>query len=469
MDTLSLSKKSEELYRSLFQDSLDGIYISTLDGKYIDVNPALVKILGYSSKEELLSINIPEQFYVSEKDMLTPYRRAKSFESRLKKKDGSIIWVEIVSRVIYDGSNAVFYGGIVKDITARKESEKEIKYLSFHDKLTDLYNRAYFEEELKRLNTKRQLPLSMVIGDVNGLKLVNDAFGHMEGDKLLKKIARILKSCCREEDIIARWGGDEFSILLPKTTERDSEEIVNRIRTACLKTNDQKIQLSISLGTSTKINDDCDIGTIVKEAEDRMYRRKLLEIKSISSSIISSLERTLQEKSYETEEHAVRMKEMALILGHSLKLSENKLNELSLLSTLHDIGKIAIPDEILMKPGKLTEKEWDIVKRHPEVGYNISGSSPQLEPIADAVLSHHEWWDGSGYPQGLKGENIPLISRIISIADAYDVMTHDRPYKKAVSKEEALEEFKRCAGTQFDPHLVKKFVNLLKKNRLNLK
>ncbi|MDP3011638.1 MAG: diguanylate cyclase, partial [Candidatus Hydromicrobium sp.] len=208
MDTLSLSKKIEEIYHSLFQDSLDGIYISTLDGKYIDVNPALVKILGYSSKEELLSINIPEQFYVSEKDMLTPYRRAKSFESRLKKKDGSIIWVEIVSRVIYDGSNAVCYGGIVKDITARKESEKEIKYLSFHDKLTDLYNRAYFEEELKRLNTKRQLPLSIVIGDVNGLKLVNDAFGHMEGDKLLKKIARILKSCCREEDIIARWGGD---------------------------------------------------------------------------------------------------------------------------------------------------------------------------------------------------------------------------------------------------------------------
>ncbi|MFZ3086272.1 MAG: HD domain-containing phosphohydrolase [Candidatus Hydromicrobium sp.] len=255
--------------------------------------------------------------------------------------------------------------------------------------------------------------------------------------------------------------GDEFSILLPKTTERDSEEIVNRIRTACLKTNDQKIPLSISLGTSTKINDDCDIGTIVKEAEDRMYRRKLLEIKSISSSIISSLERTLQEKSYETEEHAVRMKEMALILGHSLKLSENKLNELSLLSTLHDIGKIAIPDEILMKPGKLTEKEWDIVKRHPEVGYNISGSSPQLEPIADAVLSHHEWWDGSGYPQGLKGENIPLISRIISIIDAYDVMTHDRSYKKAVSKKESLEELKRCAGTQFDPKLVKIFIQVL--------
>ncbi|MBE3089361.1 MAG: HD-GYP domain-containing protein, partial [Actinobacteria bacterium] len=149
------------------------------------------------------------------------------------------------------------------------------------------------------------------------------------------------------------------------------------------------------------------------------------------------------------------------VLGRSLKLSENKLNELSLLSTLHDIGKIAIPDEILMKPGKLTEKEWDIVKRHPEVGYNISGSSPLLEPIADAVLTHHEWWNGSGYPQGLKGENIPLISRIISIIDAYDVMTHDRSYKKAISKKEALEELKRCAGTQFDSKLVKIFIQVL--------
>ena len=461
MDTLSLSKKSEEIYRSLFQDSLDGIYISTLDGKYIDVNPALVKILGYSSKEELLSKNVPKQLYVFDKDRLSPIKKTKSFKTRLKKKDKSILWVEIVPGVIYDGSNAVFYGGIVKDITASKESEKEIKYLSFHDKLTDLYNRTYFEEELKRLDTKRQLPLTLVIGDVNGLKLVNDAFGHKEGDKLLKKVTRILKSCCREEDIIARWGGDEFSILLPRNTERDSGEIVNRIRASCLKTDDQKIPLSISLGTSTKINEDCDIRTTVKEAEDRMYRRKLLEREGISSSIISSLERTLQEKNYETEEHALRMKEFALVLGRSLKLPENKLNELSLLSTLHDIGKIAISDEILMKSGKLTKKEWDIVKRHPEVGYNISGSSPLLEPIADAVLSHHEHWNGNGYPQGLKGENIPLISRIISIIDAYDVMTHERSYKKAVSKKESLEELERCAGTQFDPKLVKIFIQVL--------
>ncbi|HEY4663141.1 MAG TPA: HD domain-containing phosphohydrolase [Candidatus Humimicrobiaceae bacterium] len=355
-------------------------------------------------------------------------------------------------------------GEIIANALERKEAEKEIKYLSLKDKLTGLYNRAYFEEEIKRLNTKRQLPLSIIMGDVNGLKIINDTFGHREGDKLLKKIARIIKSCCREEDIIARWGGDEFSILLPKTIEDDAEEILNRIRDVCFKTGDQKIPVSVSLGTSTKKVHDYDIRMTVKEAEDWMYRRKLLERRSISSSIIASLERTLQEKSYETEEHAVRLKDMALVLGQSLKLTENKLNELILLSALHDIGKIAIPDDILMKKGKLTRKEWGIVKRHPEIGFNITASSPQLVPIADAVLSHHEWWNGNGYPRGLRGEDIPLVSRIISIVDSYDVMTHDRAYRKAISKEKAMEELERFAGTQFDPTLVNIFLQSL--NRL---
>lgn len=353
-------------------------------------------------------------------------------------------------------------GEITVNVLERKKTDQEIRDLSLKDKLTGLYNRTYFEEEIRRLDTKRQFPLSFIMGDINGLKLINDAFGPKEGDRLLKKIAAILKKCCRKEDIISRWGGDEFSILLPKTSDKDAEEILNRIRIACFKTRRHKVPINISFGASTKKNTSQDMESVIREAEDWMYRRKLLERQSISSSIISSLERTLQEKSQETEEHAFRMRELSLKLGNTIGLKENKLNELSLLATLHDIGKVVISNEILMKKGKLTEKEWEMMKRHPEVGYNICSSSPQLLPIADAILSHHEWWNGSGYPRRLKAEEIPLTSRIISIVDAYDVMTHDRCYKKAVSKEEAVNELKRCAGTQFDPNLVEIFISIIK-------
>jgi diguanylate cyclase (GGDEF)-like protein/PAS domain S-box-containing protein len=454
-------RESERKYRLLFERSIDGIYRTTEEGKYLDVNQALAKMLGYKKKEELLNIDIPTQLYVKKLDRPGPKDRKKTFTTQLRRKDGSIIWTEINSVLVRNIDGTIYYEGIVRDITEKKKAEEKLKYLSFHDKLTGLYNRAYFEEELSRLDTKRQLPISAVICDLNSLKLVNDAFGHYEGDKLLKRVANLIKIFFRAEDIIARWGGDEFSIILPKTTKKTAEDIVSRIKKACKKTRSSKIPLSISIGVATKEKPSQNIQSTIREAEDNMYRNKLLEKDSITHSLISSLETSLFEKSHETRKHTDRLNKLAIKLGRTSSLAESELDKLSLLSTLHDIGKVAIPEEILEKEGKLTKSEWNTLKRHPVIGSNICESSPLLVHIANPILCHHEWWDGNGYPRGLKSDDIPIISRIITIVDAYDVMTHNRIYSKAITKDKAIEELKKHSGTQFDPRLVEKFIKIV--------
>ncbi|MGS0765590.1 PAS domain S-box protein [Syntrophomonas curvata] len=347
----------------------------------------------------------------------------------------------------------------VRDITRQKQDQERVRYLSFYDKLTGLYNRAFFEDELKRLDTDRQLPLSIIIGDVNGLKLVNDAFGHQDGDELLIKVARLLKDTCREEDIISRWGGDEFAILLPRTSEKYALKLYYRIKSSCRKAGSYPLQISISLGVATKEHAWQNTLDVLKEAEDRMYRNKLLESKSNRSSFIVSLEKTLWMKSHETREHTRRLRRIVVNMGRVLGLPQNELDNLTLLAALHDIGKIAIPNNILDKPDRLTPDEWETIKKHPEIGYRIALSSPELSPIAEAILMHHERWDGHGYPLGQKGKEILLNARILSIADAYDVMVNGRPYQSGISHEEALEEISRCANSQFDPELAQIFIN----------
>lgn len=337
-------------------------------------------------------------------------------------------------------------------------SEK-IDHISKHDYLTGLYNRFYFENAMNNFDYTDYLPLSIIMGDVNGLKIVNDSFGHIAGDELLVTISEILKSSISSKDILSRWGGDEFVIILPNTTNVKANEIVLNITRLCDKSKGiRKIKPSISLGAATRTSINSSMEETLKLAEDLMYRNKLSAGKSVRSNLISILENALLERSLETLTHTHNMEELCVMIAKECKLEKHEVDEISLIARLHDIGKIGVSDKILLKNGKLTKEEFDAIKKHPEIGYRILSSIEELEHIAVGVLHHHEKWDGSGYPQGLANQEIPLVSRILAVADAYEVMTNGRIYKDAISKTDAIQELVRCSGTQFDPHIVDIFV-----------
>ncbi len=355
--------------------------------------------------------------------------------------------------------------GISSDITERKQVEKKIRYLGYHDQLTDLYNRYYFEDSKEGLKDIPQV--SVIMTDINGLKLVNDTYGHEAGDELLKKYAKLLRQSFKQSDLFFRWGGDEFIVILKNTGEAESWELCNRLIKHCGKTFVKDIPLSVSVGLSSKFKGE-DIDKAIREAEDMMYKNKLNESRSNKNLIMKTLLLTLSEKSFETKEHIDRMSLLGRQFGERLRLPPSELSRLETLTMLHDIGKINIDGHILLKETALTGKEWEEIKKHPEVGYRITRTTEEFAYIAEEILSHHERWDGSGYPQGLEGENIPYLARLLNIIDSYDVMSNGRPYKKKMTREEIIEEIESCSGKQFDPDLAGEFIGFLRNGCLDL-
>ncbi|EPY2307811.1 HD domain-containing phosphohydrolase [Clostridium sporogenes] len=461
-------KTSEYNFRNIFESSSDPILI-TLDNEIIDCNLAMIELLGYDSKSSILHKN-PVQFSPekqpngesSKEKALEVYKitmknRKHKFEWWFKRVDGTLLPVEVMMTTILHNGKKVFHS-LCRDIRERKEMENKLEYLSYHDQLTGLYNRRFFEKELKRLDVGKNLPLTIVMADVNGLKLVNDSFGHAAGDELLEKVSEVIKKGCRSNDIIARLGGDEFVILLPKTDIYETEQIVKNINALALKETVSAVNISISFGYGTKKKEGEKIEEILKKAEDYMYKKKLFESPSMRGKTIGAIINTLHEKNKREEEHSHRVSMLCQDMGHALGLTESETEELKTIGLLHDIGKIAIEENILNKREELTEDEWQEIKRHPEIGYRILNTVNDMLEIAEYVLYHHERWDGKGYPKGLKGEEIPLQSRIITIVDAYDAMTSQRSYRNALQEEIAIEELKINSGTQFDPELVRIFI-----------
>lgn len=417
----------------------------------------------------------PEDIQLISKIMLESSENRASYriETRLRRHDGEFRQCLLTGTPFYDLYGKFSgYIGFFYDVTDSVNAEQEIQRIEnskatllsdmLHlDAMSGLYNRSYFIKEFERLNDAGRLPISVIICDINGLKYINDSLGNETGDKVIIETAEILKSCLRHGDILARIGGDEFSILLPGTDYEQASISVEKIIALCEEcriNRTDNYNISISLGYATRTSMNQSISGVIKEAEDNMHFNKLLQSKSLYSSIVSLMKKTLYAKSQETEEHARRLIELSKKIGHKLNLKEQQMNELELLSTLHDIGKIGIEDNILNKADDLTEEEWIIMKKHPEIGYRIAKSTPELNMIADYILSHHERWDENGYPNGLKYEEIPLLSRILSVVDAFDAMTVDRIYRKGMTKSEAIEEIRRNSGTQFDPEIVRIFI-----------
>ncbi|WP_303867591.1 HD domain-containing phosphohydrolase [Acetobacterium wieringae] len=379
----------------------------------------------------------------------------------LFKKDGVMIPIETSLAPIRTKNGTI--GGVVmvfRDITLSREKKRRIEYLSYHDELTGLYNRRFYEQYFSQKEIRLIHPMAFIMGDVNGLKMTNDVFGHTIGDLLLKDIAVTLKHAAGARHQVIRWGGDEFMIVMPGSDLKDAERLVRQIKEQLqdIRINGT-IEASVSFGVALKQSRDDEPGAVLKKAEEMMYQIKLLESKSMRGTTINALLAALDEKRAETKAHTLRLSDHVLKLAEQLSLNVEAKNRLILLTMLHDIGKVGIPDYILGKPGHLTEEEWQIMQTHSEIGYRIASNVPELHVVTEEILHHHEKWDGSGYPSGLSGEKIPLNSRILAIVDAYDVMTHDQVYQPARSHEDAIRELQIQSGSQFDPRLVDRFID----------
>lgn len=459
---ISDSVKKISDFDVFFQISPDMLSISKLDGLYLKVNPAWKKILGYELDE--VEGKYSWQFLHPDDQLnnrtiskqLENDHQVINFVNHYRHKDGTYRVIEWDAQL--DGEKVY---SIAKDITERIQKETQIEYLSFHDALTGLYNRRFLEEEAKRLDVPRNLPLTVIMGDVNRLKLVNDAFGHQKGDELIIQSAQAIKDSCRPEDLIARWGGDEFLVFLPKTTGEDAQKIIDRIHQNCATKTVNSIGVSIAFGSSTKGFLSENLNDVMRLAEDAMYKSKAKDGERSRRDIIDVIAATLYSKIPFEEQHAKRVSFLCQQMATSLGFEKEDIQKMALAGLLHDIGKVAISTDILTKTTPLTLDEWQQLKTHTEIGAKVVGNGDSMSDIGQAILHHHERFDGSGYPKGIAWDNIPIAARIITIADSYDTMISQHDYKAAKSRQEAIEELQKNSGTQFDPKLAYLFIETI--------
>lgn len=448
-------RKSEERNSAILRAIPDLLFVFDKNGDFRDTMVSDKSKL-YVPRESFLGKNIREIMpdYIADLaynkiQLVLKHGKLEKFEYELEGQRFDLRLVKINDEEVL---------AISRDISERKEMEQKLQYLSYHDQLTGIYNRRFFEEELVNIDVEDNLPLTMVMADVNGLKLINDSFGHVMGDELIKKVVKVINDGCRKKDIVARLGGDEFIVLMPNTSSEEAEQIIRKIKLLAANEKIESIEVSISFGYETKTNKNDKMEEIFKKAEDHMYSEKMVESPRMKGKTINAIISELNEKNKMEQQHSIRVSKLCEDIGRVLNLPKEEMDELRTIGLLHDIGKIAIDQNILNKLDSPTKEEFEQIKKHTEIGYRILNTVNELSRMSEYVLAHHEKWDGTGYPKGLKGEEIPFKSRIVAIADSYDTMINERSYKLPMSQEAAIKELRENAGKQFDPKLVKIFI-----------
>ncbi|MDC7229663.1 MAG: diguanylate cyclase [Sphaerochaetaceae bacterium] len=454
--------------RLILDSTAEGIFGTDGKGRCTFCNASCLRLLGYEDEQELLGKNMHRLIHHSTREGLPIDEGTCPIRSCLSSSDGvamesEVFWrkdgtcLDVLCYAYPQLENGTIIGSVITflDNTERKRNQEKIAFLSLHDQLTGLHNRTYADQAMVRLDTEDQLPLSIIIGDVNGLKLTNDIFGHAMGDKLLQRIARSLRLSCRTSDVVSRIGGDEFLILLPYTDGNEANQIVKRIEEHLEEDGIRAGKRSIALGSATKNSTEDAIQGTFDRAEDQMYRRKTLRRAETQKQQLQDLCEMLYEKAPVERLHAKKVQQHAAHLATLLHLNDEEASKLQRAGFYHDIGKVVLAPEIITSKNRDTLIQ-ELYREHVSAGYRILNMFEETVDLAPMILHHHEWWDGSGYMKGLRGTEIPYFSRLLRLAEVWEREHLDQATNKQIEK-----TLTKLAGIEVDPHLVERILSSL--------